>query len=253
MNILTLDVETTISNKGHFADRNNRLVLAGLKWLGSGVQFYKPEDFTKLQEEIDKADLLVGFNLKFDLHWLRNYGIDFSNKRVWDCQICEFIFESQQNKYPSLNDTLTKYGFKSKLDIVANDYWSKGIDTDKIPSNILSEYLKRDLEATEEVFLIQRDLFKTKYKDKYKLFQLQCADLLVLQDMEYNGMKFDSKEALEASKEVEKELEAICKEIKEAFNVPADCLLNLGSNDHVSAILYGGIITQKYREPCAVS
>ena len=65
MNILTLDVETTISNKGHFADRDNRLVLAGLKWLGSGVQFYKPEDFTELQEEIEsfkKGSLAVKLN-----------------------------------------------------------------------------------------------------------------------------------------------------------------------------------------------
>lgn len=244
MNILILDVETTTSSNGHFADRSNKLVSIGLKWLGDSPEclYVLQKDYKEvIQREINTADILVGFNIRFDLHWLRNYGIDFSGKKIWDCQICEFLFESQTNKYPSLNDTLLKYGYEPKLDIVKEMYWNKGIDTTEIPKDILHEYLARDLEATEEVFLKQKEMFKSTQKSKYKLFQLQCADLLVLQEMEYNGLKFNSTAAREEANRIEKEMNEIERVIFDTIEA-SDTPINLNSNDHLSAVLYGGEI-----------
>lgn len=246
MNILILDVETTISNKGHFADRNNRLVMVGLKWLGQPSACYYTLGYDHkniIQDSINIADLLVGFNIKFDLHWLRNYGIEFSYKKIWDGQLAEFLFESQTNKYPSLNQALEKYRLPSKLDIVKTEYWDKGIDTDQIPTGILREYLAGDLEGTEGVFLKQKELFKGEHKGKYKLFQLQCEDLKVLQEMEYNGIKFNTKAAREESIKLLHKLEELERDIKQTINAPDNVPINLNSNDHLSAILYGGTIS----------
>lgn len=245
MNILILDVETTISNSGHFADKTNKLVMVGLKLLNKpSVVFdvlsenYKPN----IQSWIDEADILVGFNIKFDLHWLKNYGVEFSNKSIWDCQLAEFLFESQQNKYPSLDNTLKKYGYESKLDIVKSEYWNKGIDTDKIPRDILTKYLMRDLEATGQVFNVQKELFKDEHKNKYKLFQLQCEDLKVLQEIEYNGLFFNSEAARKEATTLDEKMEGIKGCIIETADIPACVSFNLNSNDHLSAILYGGSI-----------
>lgn len=245
MNILTLDVETTTSNNGHFADRNNKLVMIGGKWLDKDSPWIRiPEQCLAIvQDEIDEADLLVGFNIKFDLHWLANCGISFSNKKLWDCQIAEFLFESQQNKYPSLNITLEKYGYPPKLDVVKTEYWDKGIDTTDIPTDVLREYLARDLEATEQVFLKQKELFKGEHKGKYKLFQLQCEDLKVLQEMEYNGLRFNSKAAREEAANIRQQMESLERRICELVGIPSDIPFNLNSNDHLSAILYGGSIS----------
>lgn len=195
MNILTLDVETTISNKGNPFDQTNNLVLVGTKRLGEKALCNL--SFDLVCQEINWADILVGFNIKFDLHWLKNFGINFEGKRIWDCQIGEFILNYQKTPYPSLNQACEKYGLPQKLDIVKTEYWDKGIDTDQIPLDILSDYLEQDLILTEQVFLKQRQQFKN--DPRHKLFRLQCQDLLVLQDMEYNGILFNVEKANEKS------------------------------------------------------
>lgn len=165
MNILTLDVETTTYNKGHWADKRNKLVMVGHKTLDDQSISTCYTKFDKqtihiLQTIINDSDILVGFNIKFDLHWLCNIGIDIKTiKRVWDTQIAEFLLEAQRNPYNSLNDALTKYGYPLKLDVVKTEYWDKNINTDEIPTPVLQEYLQYDLIGTENVFKEQYHKF----------------------------------------------------------------------------------------------
>jgi DNA polymerase III epsilon subunit-like protein len=91
MREIVLDVETTISNKGNPFDQTNKLCYVGIKGerfsdlfdIEYSVYPYVPE-LEKIQLLIDQSDILIGFNIKFDLHWIRRYGINFSNKRIWD-------------------------------------------------------------------------------------------------------------------------------------------------------------------------
>ena len=158
MRSLTLDVETTISNKGNPFDETNKLCYVGL--LGStprtisieyGDEPYRHK-LDEIQKEIDESEILVGFNIKFDLHWLRKYGINFVGKRVWDCQLVHFILTGQQYPYPSLNGVSAYYDLGSKLDVVATEYWGNKIDTPNIPKDILEEYLIGDLQLTQKVY-----------------------------------------------------------------------------------------------------
>jgi DNA polymerase I-like protein with 3'-5' exonuclease and polymerase domains len=246
-------VETTTSNKGNPFDETNKLVCVGLKRLDETKSYTFYNDYYGwldcIQREIKNADLIVGFNIKFDLHWLRKSGINFSGKKIWDCQLGEFILENQKNPYPSLDQAAEKYGLPKKLDVVKNEYWDKGIDTDNIPRNILSEYLNQDLVLTEQVFLKQRELFQTSNKDQFKLFRLHCMDLLILEEMEWNGIVFNTEKAQQKVYEIKDELETIYKEFNGLLGgVP----VNLSSNDHVSCILYGGIISEEIRVPIGV-
>lgn len=247
MRILTFDTETTTSNKGHFADRNNKLIVTGTKWLGeSTVCNY---NLQSVKEIINQADMLVGFNIKFDLHWLDNVGIDTTNKQIWDCQIAEFLLESQLNTYNSLNDACRKYGLEEKIDVVKTEYWDKGIDTDQIPRDILNEYLAKDCELTEQVFLRQREEFKTRHPNLLKLFKLECRDLVVLKEIERAGLRFDTDGARAEAAELEGKMATMVNTIIDIVgNIP----FNLNSNDHLSAILYGGTITETVREPAGV-
>lgn len=251
-NILTLDVETTISNKGNPFDLTNKLVVAGFKFLGMKTWDVYLDEIGAIkccQDFIDNADLLVGFNIKFDLHHLRRIGINFSGKKIWDTQIGEFLLESQLNPYPSLNQACEKYGFPPKLDVVKTEYWDKGIDTDKVPRDILSKYLATDLELTEAVYLEQEKQFKTDAKHLLPLFKLQNQDLLVLEEMEYNGIVFDSTKARLKAEELKHEMDSIREELVALVgNAP----INFNSNDHISAILYGGTITIDDRIPVGV-
>lgn len=245
---LVIDVETTISNNGNPFDQTNRLVLTGLKFIGCKPRLIWTEDLDKtVQDDINESAFLVLFNGKFDLHWLRKHNYNFSHKRIWDCQLGEFILNYQESQYPSLDEALAKYGSEPKLDIVKKEYWEKGIDTDQVPKDILSDYLNGDLEKTEFVFKKQWDIFKT--DGRYNLFKLQCKDLLTLEEMEWNGIKFNTSKALAKAEEISQELDLITMEINQFSNgVP----ININSNDHLSCLLYGGTIVEEYRIPIGV-
>jgi DNA polymerase I-like protein with 3'-5' exonuclease and polymerase domains len=247
MKPLVLDVETTIFNKGNPFDQRNKCVVVGVKYPTWDSVVYYSEKFDYIQNVINRAGILVGFNIKFDLHWLRKIGIDISKVKVWDCQLAEFILNNQKTPYPSLNDAALKYDLEPKIDIVKNEYWEKGIDTDMIPREVLTKYLNQDLILTEQVYEQQVKIFKT--DKRYQLFRLQCQDLLVLEEMEWNGIKYNTKKAREKASELEKELATITNELSgEIGGVP----FNPNSNDHISCILYGGDIVETIRIPVGV-
>ncbi len=175
LKILTLDVETTIYKihpqikNGTPFSKKNKCVSLAIKWLGKDVETFDTlEDRGKfptqyLQECIDRADILVGHNIKYDVHWIVREGVSVDDvKQVWCTQLGEFILTSQQASYASLNETLIKYGFPPKLDVVNTEYWDKLIDTDEVPIEILLEYNGYDAEGTENVMRKQYEQFTGK-------------------------------------------------------------------------------------------
>ena len=79
----------------------------------------------------------------------------------------------------------------------------------------------------------------------YKLYRIACTDLLVLQEMEWNGMLFDAKNAEERAILLNKELDIL--EIR--FEELVGNAVSITSGNHISAILYGGIIEEVIKIP----
>jgi DNA polymerase I-like protein with 3'-5' exonuclease and polymerase domains len=197
----------------------------------------------RIQRSIDGHDLLIGFNLKFDLAWLRRYGIKIT-KPIWDLQYAYFCMTGQEVKLPSLNSLLMHYNLPLKYDVVKNEYWDKGLDTTDVPFPILDEYCRGDCEGEYQCFLRQVEDLKDKPKLK-KLIWTGCQDILVTQEMEHNGMYFDIDLSLKLGKEIEEQIEVLDLKLKDIM--PYD-YINWNSNDHVSAVLYGGIVKHDVRE-----
>jgi len=247
-NPVVVDVETTITAKGNCFNYNNRLVTIQLKQGDSPPIILTKENFHESVAILAAASVVIGFNLKFDLAWLQR-ELGFKAQCVWCCQLAEFIFSSQTWKYPDLNTTLLNYGFQPKLDIVKTEYWEKGIDTDQIPIEILSEYGAYDVEGTYSVFCKQVERFQTDKEHQFRLFRLHCNDLLVLQEMEFNGIVYDEAGSLGRSQELQKQVDHVEGKLNAYFdNTP----INFGSGDQISAILYGGTISQDVRVPIGV-
>lgn len=258
MNYLILDVETTTSNKGNPFDETNKLCYVGLKGNPSfDRNLYDIEysdtpytyELLEIQNAIQDSKLLVGFNIKFDLHWLKRYLVDFSNVRIWDCQLVHFILTGQENSYPSLNDVAQYYGFDLKLDVVSEQYWKNGIDTKDIPREILEEYLQGDLDLTEKVYLAQLEDVSKCSKQMQRLISLHNQDLIVLQEMEYNGLLFNTQEANRLAEETKTHIAEIDSILFSYHNLSE---FNPNSSDHLSAFLYGGSIKLKRREVIGV-
>lgn len=250
---LILDTETTIRAKGNPFTVGNKLCYTGYKVVGGGVvttisHVTDGHCLDQIQREIDAADYLVAFNAKFDCHWLENIGVDLSKIRIFDCQYAEFLFSKQQTRYPSLDGAAEHYGIEKKLDIV-KEYWEKNIDTIDIPPEIVIQYLCRDVEITEQVFIKQYELFQTTERSKWRLFQLHMEDQVCLREMERNGILYDTKHSLGLGEDAKGKIENIELELRKGYEgVP----LNFDSVDHMSAYLYGGTIAVDTRIPIGV-
>jgi DNA polymerase I-like protein with 3'-5' exonuclease and polymerase domains len=251
--ITIFDVETTTSNKGNPFDQTNKLCYAGFKTpikthLFDVEYSDSPCNVDSIQDILRDSMLLVGFNIKFDLHWIKKYGLDFTNCRIWDCQLVHFILTGQRETYPSLNSVANYYGLANKLDVVATEYWDKGIDTILIPKDILETYLAVDLAITEQVYLKQVEELEQRPHLK-RLVSLHNQDLLVLQEMEYNGLLYDYQKSEALADAVDKDIE----EIDAVLSSFVTCSeFNYNSNDHLSCLLYGGNITLRRQEECGV-
>lgn len=246
-----IDCETKTKNKGSVYTHENKLCLVGT--FGShGYECYSIEyddspyggSLLVLRRRIEEADLLILFNAKFDLSWLRRYVPDISFPPIFDCQLAEFILSDQTEPYPSLDGCCERYVLGSKLDTVEREYWSLGIDTPQIPKEVLEPYLEQDVRLTYELFKAQC-IELNKDKKKKRLFWLQCQDLLILQEMEWNGLRYDYAKAEELGSHCRVQIEEIDSQLCELAGTPD---IDLASSDHLSCLLYGGTIQVKYRE-----
>jgi len=251
-NILYLDTESTIYENGNPFSKSNRLMCVGVLYNGnyryldfehSGLPYNR--SIEELSQLLTEAELIVGFNIKYDLHWLRRYCpslFPLTHQRVYCIQLGEFLLSHQKLPYPSLDKTLEYYGYPPKHDIILNEYWNLGRDTVDVPVEILTEYVKRDVEYLPELFEHQLKRFTN-----LPLVELQCDDLIVLQEMEFNGMLFDVDQAEEDATKTEEELQATLEEFKSLVPEASEHV-NLDSPFHVSALLYGGEVKFKQRE-----
>ena len=244
MKLLALDTETTIWNKGNPYDARNKLVCWSYAHeASSGTKDTSSSSLEELAEGVRRADLIIGFNFKFDLAWLLKVGVyQLRDKQIWDVQIAEFILSNQTNRFPSLNETCERYGLESKIDVVKRDYWDKGINTDQIPWEILEPYATRDAELTLACYHAQR---KHMTPAQVKLCFLMCQDLKILQEMEANGIPFDEQLCSSRATEVDDKISTLKGKLAAIYpNVP----INFASNDHLSAFLYGGVVKQEGKE-----
>jgi DNA polymerase I-like protein with 3'-5' exonuclease and polymerase domains len=248
MIVKALDLETQTFNKGNFADRRNDVCFIGI---GSNVYEIAYADnpygeaLKQVQQEIDEADLLVLINAKFDLHHLTNLNIKFNHKRIWDCQLVDFMLEGQSTPYPSMNSMADKYGLPQKPDIKAK-YWDAGIDTKDIPRDEIVDYLEsHDLPTTTTIYNIQKELVESRNKAFQRLVSLANQDLLVLQEIEYNGFYFNEDSCKQKAIELSAIIDELRMELHDYHNIEE---FNTESGDHLSCLIYGGTITIPRKE-----
>lgn len=237
MSVITFDFEANTINRGNPFTASGKSIVYAVKVDDGEVtsSYFTDIEYEKLlRVGIGKATLLVGFNIKYDLHWARRHGVQVpQGVRVWDCQIAEFLIRGQQGSYPSLNEALARFNLGQKDDKVA-EYWKLGIDTEFIPKDELVHYNNLDVELTYQLYLKQQAVMSDKLK---RLCLVMGLDLLVLQEMEWNGVKYDVEQSKRKAEETASELEKITAELR-GFS-PYDNL-NFDSPHQLSCFLYGG-------------
>jgi DNA polymerase I-like protein with 3'-5' exonuclease and polymerase domains len=248
MSYAVFDCETTIKNDGNPFTKSNKLCLVGIEVAGVYNEFdieYSGEPYGEnlkaIKMLLESVDFVVGFNIKFDLQWIKRYVPDLSIRCVFDTQLGDFLLCHQRYPYPSLNDACARNGLGTKLDVVKLEYWEHGIDTPDVPRDILSKYLQQDVLLTRQLYEKQVAQMSPPTK---RLMYLQGQDLLILMEMERNGLDFDKERAAELGKQTQARIAEIDGALRELVG---SNVVNFGSDDHVSCLLYGGEIFERYR------
>jgi len=240
---LVLDVEVTTHSDGSPFNSANSLVCIG--WYdGTKGGVVKPDEYLFIQSLVNQADLIIGFNFKFDYHWLKKIGIDLKGKKIYDCQLAEYVLSHQLKSFPALDEIAYELFGERKLDIVKTEYWEKGIDTDKVPWEILSEYCLKDCELTYKVY--EHQILNTPPYQK-TLISLVMQDLVVLQNMEWNGLRFNREQAFVEEEKAIKRKEELLEKLFKTTKVPEQ--FNFASPKQLSALLFGGKIPFTHKVP----
>lgn len=241
--ILVFDAETSIHNKGNPFDPRNFMVSYAYCWNNSiNFKYYTDPDFRcAILDALELCNCIIGFNIKFDIHWLNNMGIILPmHVKIWDCQIAEFINSGQRLPYDSLDAACDRYGLPRKPDRI-KQYWEAGISTEDIPIRELEEYNIHDVESTKGIYEFQQQLLTEKQK---QLVILEGEDLRTLQAAEYAGIKFDVAGAKDLAMEQSNRVSLLKQRLLDYL--PSDVnpnWFNFNSGDHLSALLYGGTVT----------
>tara|TARA_R110001606_G_scaffold215400_1_gene363255 strand:+ start:3966 stop:6014 length:2049 start_codon:yes stop_codon:yes gene_type:complete len=251
--ITVLDVETTFSKEGDPSPFNpdNRLVSVGIN---DEYYFFHHKDLQDIdtianrkavQEILDKSELVIGHNLKFDMSWLYQCGFTYGGN-LYDTMIGEYIIKRGEKKSVSLKACCQRRNISSKFDVLET-YMNKGYNIDEIPFEQLRDYGIQDVKITKELYDSQMESFDNHANSKLiPTRDLMNEFLKVLIDMESNGNYVD----LEELGVVEKELEAEYYRIKNKVDkivaiVMGDTKINLSSTEDLSKVIYSRKVQDK--------
>jgi DNA polymerase I-like protein with 3'-5' exonuclease and polymerase domains len=252
MMYLVLDLETGIHNRGEESIGNmkaapwhpkNKVVLAGHRGDEmSNVCVRSEAMLLRLDIYNSKVAVIVGHNIKFDLHYLMMASLTWGdevlpNLTVWDTQLAEYIISGQRKMYPSLDYCSEKYGGTLKDDVI-KDFWNNGVDTEDIPDDMLAEYLENDVRNTELVYLSQ--VAQATEMGMMPLMLSQMRALKATTEMEFNGMHFDKSMASSIARTIRPELHDTIDMLHEFMRLEGIEKPNYNSAAQVAAVIYGG-------------
>lgn len=204
------------------------------------------KSFKILQEYLNKVDLIVGHNLKFDMTWLYECGLTYSGA-LYDTMIAEYVFSKGLKRPLSLDESCKRYGLDTKSDILG-DYRNKGVNTHEVPLKELIEYGEQDLIITKQLYDNQQELIASDEDCKYmsKSVKLMNDTLAVIIDMERNGINVDL-EALDiVEKQYKEELTQLQTKLNQiVINVMGHTPINLDSPEHLSWVIYSRQVKDK--------
>ena len=125
---IVIDLETSIKNRGEDAiGKNkadpfvskNKIVWSGWKIINGDGNATQVITRAGYEIPIKENDLIVGQNIKFDLHYLMRKKENkeaLKTASIWDTQLAEYILTGQQSKMVSLDTLSQKYGGTVKDD-----------------------------------------------------------------------------------------------------------------------------------------
>jgi DNA polymerase I-like protein with 3'-5' exonuclease and polymerase domains len=216
------------------------------------------DGFKILQDALDKTDILVGHNIKFDLMWLRECGFKY-NKKLYCTMVAEYVLLRSKKLPLSLAECCKRRGIQEKNAHILDEHLSKDVSFEDIPPEIVEEYGANDVEITKQLADHQLKSFKftwwTYYNDPVPAGREQgliCTlslsnDLTnVLTDVERNGIKISNRNLRRIKFAYEEEYASLGEDLQKIIEqVMGDTPINLESPDDRSLLVYSRKVSDK--------
>lgn len=239
-------------------DPRNSLISVGYQVVNSEEKdylFFHPNYATtaeikanilRLQEILDKTDIVIGHNLKFDMSWLYEVGFNYSG-RFYDTMIFEYIACKGQKLPVSLEFTARRYGLTEKKDILKEWIKEKKL-LEEMPKELWLEYGMGDIETTYQIYQHQRKRYEYEQdiKTMWPAIKLTNESLEVIIDIERAGIQIDTKALEEVETQYRAERTQLQERMKEMVrSVYGDKPVNFASPDHMSQVVYSRKVIDK--------
>jgi DNA polymerase I-like protein with 3'-5' exonuclease and polymerase domains len=260
---LTLDVENTVTKregKMHLDpyEPGNILVQVGVQNVDNAEQtniftldHKEKQDRSgiqakKLQLILDHTTLLIMHNAQHDLMWLWECGFKYEGD-IYDTMLAEYLLLRGQKEPLSLDACAERRGLEFQKDDTLKKYFKEGYNTNEIPLQELSFYLRRDLDTTSELFhAIESDYAKPESASLAAVKSVTFDTCKTLTRMYMRGVAVD-KSALEAVRvEFEEERAAILERLtKKTRDLMGATPINLNSPEQVSQVVFSRKVNNK--------
>ncbi len=261
---LIFDSETQI-HKSHRRTANpfhplNYVVMRGWKKQGDPhctsqrFEMYDDQNWLGIPHDVD---VLVGFNIKFDLLYEMQAGnpdlIAFYKRggRIWCCQYAEYLLQAQARKYHmcSLDQIIEDYGGRKKIDGM-KELWKAGVQTADIDPELVKDYLigteaegrnSGDIGNTELIYKGQIEAAEALGMTKAILARMD--GLAATTEMEFNGIHVDMDRARKDLGKLAMKQNAARVVLDEYVkDIPDEVHFSWTSRVHTSCLIFGGRI-----------
>ena len=194
--------------------------------------------YHKIQSILDQTTLLIGNNIKFDLTWLLEAGFKYEG-RVYDTMLGEYILNRGIRKSLTLDMCCRRRKIGSK-DKTIQEFLDRGVSFENIPADVVEEYGKIDVEITRKLFDSQMEDFKMeKNRGLLRTVKMTNEFLIVLTDMERNGININNETLLDVEKQYRAEFAYLRQKIdKIVYEKMGDTKINLASPEQLSWLIY---------------
>ena len=199
-----------------------------------------------VQDILDITTLLIMHNAQHDLMWLWESGFKYDGL-IYDTMLAEYVLDRGQRTALSLGACAERRNLEVQKDDTLKRYFKEGYNTNEIPLDELSFYLRCDILSTSWLFhSIEADYAKPESESLAVIRDTTFATCKTLTRMYMSGIKVDLQELERVRELFESERAELEDRLqKKVRQIMGDTPVSLTSNEQMSQVIFSRCMTNK--------
>jgi DNA polymerase I-like protein with 3'-5' exonuclease and polymerase domains len=200
----------------------------------------------QIQILLDNTTLLIMHHAQHDLMWLWESGFKYDGP-IYDTMLAEYILLRGQKEPLSMDACAERRQLEYQKDDTLKRYFKQGYNTNEIPLEELSFYLRRDLDVTRELFLaIEEDYAQPESASLHAVREVTFSTCKTLTRMYMSGVRVDQQALQSVREQFEQEkLEIEDRLAKQIRELMGDTPINMNSPEQVSQVVFSRRLLNK--------